>query len=45
VEHGVVAPRVRPPSRAIMELGVPGRSGISPLPPTPYPRWGVRPEE
>jgi hypothetical protein len=28
-----------------MALGVPGRERAPVLPPTPYPRWGVRPEE
>jgi hypothetical protein len=40
-----LAERERRPVRVIMALGVPGRDRAPVLPPTPYPRWGVRPEE
>jgi hypothetical protein len=40
-----LAVRERRPSRVIMALGVPGRERAPVFPPTPYPRWGVRPEE
>jgi hypothetical protein len=40
-----LAERERRPVRVIMELGVPGRERAPVLPPMPYPRWGVRPEE
>jgi hypothetical protein len=40
-----LAERERRPVRVIMALGVPGRELALVLPPTPYPRWGVRPEE
>jgi hypothetical protein len=42
--HGMASGE-RGPSRVIMALGVPGRERAPVLPPTPYPRWGVRPEE
>jgi hypothetical protein len=37
-----LAERERPPTRVVMALGAP-RPQM--LPPVPYPRWGVRPEE
>jgi hypothetical protein len=40
-----LAERERRPARVIMALGVPGREQAPVLPPTPYPRWGARPEE
>jgi hypothetical protein len=40
-----LAERERRPARVIMALGVPRRERGPVLPPTPYPRWGVRPEE
>jgi hypothetical protein len=40
-----LAERERRPVRVIMALGVPGRERAPVLPLTPYPRWGVRPEE
>jgi hypothetical protein len=42
---GWLAERERRLVRVIMVLGVPGKERAPVLPPTPYPRWGVRPEE
>jgi hypothetical protein len=37
-----LAERERPPARVVMALGAP-RPQV--LPPVPYPRWGIRPED